>query len=39
MTKEEKKILIETVPADEDIEVLVEVLNDNQSNIEVHVSE
>ena len=39
MTNDEKKILIETVPVDEELEMLVDVINEKQANIEVYVSE
>lgn len=39
MTNDEKKILIETVPVDEDLEMLVDIISDKQANIEVYVSE
>ena len=39
MTNDEKKILIETVPVDEELEMLVDIISEKQANIEVYVSE
>ena len=39
MTNDEKKILIETVPVDEELEMLLDVISEKQANIEVYVSE